>query len=253
MTGPAQYILRFDDLCPTHARHRWQQWEELIAEFHLKPILAIIPDNRDQRLIFNSCDPQFWARMRALQNTGATIGLHGFRHLCMSRGRSLVSLHRESEFAGVPEAIQRQWIGEGLETLRGHGLNPAIWVAPQHGLDLATLHALRSHGIRLISDGFAPRPFTLGGLVWIPQQLWGPVSKSSGLWTICLHASTMTEPQIEQMRVFLREHVRQFTTVERILKEWRPTKLHLYEKLSAAGSVLRFRARKTAQRLAGRS
>jgi hypothetical protein len=242
--NPAQYLLRFDDLCPTHSRERWQRFPPLLAEFDIKPILAIVPDNRDPELAISEPDPAFWSGMRTLQSAGAAIGLHGFRHLWASRGRSLVPLHRLSEFAGAPEAMQRQWIREGIEILREHRLNPALWVAPRHGFDRATLRALREEGIGLLSDGFARRPFERGGMKWIPQQLWAPVAKSSGLWTICLHANTATDAEVEHLRGFLRQHAGRFTSVERVVAEFEPTRLKMMERIDAQRAILRLRARK---------
>ncbi len=159
----------------------------------------MVPDNQDHDLQLSPPDPEFWDRMRALEAGGATIALHGFQHLCKSKGRSLVPLHRHSEFAGVDEETQRQWIHAGLEILRGHGLNPRIWVAPRHGFDASTLRALSQEGIKLLSDGFARVPFTRGGLTWIPQQLWEPVVKPAGLWTICVHSNTARGSQVRSI------------------------------------------------------
>ena len=64
---PAQYLLRFDDFCPTMAHDRWQRFLPLIEEFHLRPILAVIPDNQDAELDLSPPDPEFWARMRAME------------------------------------------------------------------------------------------------------------------------------------------------------------------------------------------
>jgi hypothetical protein len=137
--SPAQYLLRIDDLCPTVCAQRWQQFQSLIEEFRLHPILAIVPDNQDSELQVSPPDPAFWDCMRALEAAGAAIGLHGYHHRCVSRGRSLVDLHRISEFAGVPAATQQAWIGEGMRILRGHGLDPNIWIAPRHGFDKHTI------------------------------------------------------------------------------------------------------------------
>ena len=169
--SPAQYLLRIDDLCPTVSAQRWRQFQSLIEEFGLQPILAVVPDNQDPELEVSPPDPVFWDSMRTLHAAGAAIGLHGYHHLCESRCRSLVGLARTSEFAGVPAETQREWIHEGLRILRGQGLNPKIWVAPRHGFDRRTLDALCAEGITLLSDGFARVPFRRGGLTWIPQQL----------------------------------------------------------------------------------
>ena len=245
---PAQYLLRFDDLCPTWARERWERFEPLLAEFGVRPILAVVPENHDEGLAPAAPDAEFWQTMRAMQAAGAVIGLHGFRHICASRGRSLVPLHVVSEFAGVAEATQRAWIHEGLEILRGHGLNPTIWVAPRHGFDRATLRALRAEGIGVLSDGFARRPFVRDGVVWIPQQLWAPEAKPSGLWTLCLHANTAPDGLAERLGAFLREHAEQFTTVERVMAEFEPEPLSIAESAGAAAAVLRINSRRRLKR-----
>ena len=85
--------------------------------------------------------------MRSLQTAGATIAMHGYRHLCTSRGKSILGLHQETEFAGVEESQQRQWIRSGLAILRGHGLSPRLFVAPRHGFDRSTLRALAGEGL----------------------------------------------------------------------------------------------------------
>jgi predicted deacetylase len=245
---PAQYLLRFDDLCPTMDRERWERFVPLLVEFGLRPILAVVPDNRDPGLAVAKPDPGFWEQMRAMEAAGAAIGLHGFRHVCTARGRGLVPLHRETEFAGVLEEMQREWIRAGLEILRTHGLDPAIWVAPRHGFDRATLRVLRGEGIGLISDGFARKPFVRGGVTWVPQQLWGPVAKWSGLWTICIHSNTAPDSLVEELRGFLRRHSEQFTSVERAVRELRPGGLGVLERAYEMGSVLRIQVRRRMRR-----
>lgn len=240
--NPAQYLLRFDDLCPTIARSRWEQFLPLIDEFGIRPILAVVPENRDHRLDRCEPDPEFWARMRALEAAGATIALHGYRHLCRSKGKSLVPLHSHSEFAGVPQELQREWISAGLSILRVHGLNPRVWVAPRHGFDMNTLEALRLQGIQLLSDGLARIPFVRGGITWIPQQLWSPVEKRKGLWTICLHSNTIRSSQVDGLREFLRQHAAQFTSVERVEAEFKPGPLAATERIYETIAQWRVRA-----------
>jgi hypothetical protein len=245
---PAHYLLRFDDLCPTVSARCWQHLQLMVEELQLRPILAIVPDNRDSELQHSPPDPDFWSRMRALETAGATIALHGYRHLCASSGHSLVPLHRMSEFAGVPAGTQQAWIHAGLEILRGHGLNPRMWVAPRHGLDASTLDALRLEGIELLSDGLARIPFTCGGITWIPQQLWAPVEKSCGLWTICIHPSTIDDGRVEELRTFISGHAAQFTSVDRVLAEFNPTRLGLAERAYAQCALLRIQASRVRKR-----
>ena len=245
---PAQYLLRFDDLCPTLSPHRWQRFLPLIEKFKLRPILAVVPDNQDHDLRHAESDPGFWVRMRAMEAAGATIALHGYRHLCLSPGKSMLPLHTHSEFAGVAVEVQRKWIEAGLQILRNHALNPRVWVAPRHGFDRNTLWALRHGGIKMLSDGFARVPFVRGGIIWIPQQLWSPVEKSSGLWTICIHANTALDSQVEQLRIFLTRHAAQFTSVDRVVAELKPARLGVVERYYERFALLRIQVSRAGKR-----
>lgn len=220
----AQYLLRLDDLCPTMDRMRWSWFADLIARYELKPILAVVPENRDPELMRDRPDPEFWRTMQQMEGMGATIGLHGLRHQCSSQGRSLIPLHGQSEFAGVAYAVQREWIGAGMQILRSHWLEPRVWVAPRHGFDGATCRALRENGLEIISDGWARQPFRRHGLTWIPQQLWEPVAKTDGVWTICVHPNTATERDVDRLRGFLDRYAVQFVGVSEVLRTWVPSK-----------------------------
>ena len=249
---PAQYLLRFDDLCPTMDRARWERYLRLIQRFGLRPILAVVPENRDPDLECDSPDAGFWEGMRRLEAAGATIGLHGYQHLCETHGRSLIPLHAQTEFAGAEESTQREWIRNGLAILRAQGLSPRIWVAPRHGFDFSTLRGLRAEGIQTVSDGFAEAPFQAHGAMWIPQQLWEPVEKQSGVWTICLHSNSATEEQVQRLECFLERFPAQFTSVDRVLAEWPFPRRTAADRIFHARLLLRIRVARLRRRLAMR-
>jgi Uncharacterized protein conserved in bacteria (DUF2334) len=240
---PAQYLLRFDDLCPTMSRESWRPFVDLIVRYELKPILAVVPDNHDPDLKIDDPDPHFWETMLSLEDAGATIAMHGYRHLCRSSGKSILKLHRISEFAGVDEPTQRQWIREGLAILRGHGLSPRLFVAPRHGFDRATLRALVSEGLGIISDGFALRPFARDNVLWIPQQVWDPVQRDFGLWTICIHSNTAPATLVERLDSFLQGASDRFVSVAEVLKNYEAAELNWAEKFEERLALLRIRLR----------
>jgi predicted deacetylase len=240
----AQYLLRFDDLCPTMDRGRWERFLPLLSRYALRPILAVVPDNQDPELRVDPADPAFWKEMRDLQAAGATIALHGYQHLCVAEGHGLVPLHRRTEFAGAALEAQREWIRAGLAILRGEGLDTRVWAAPRHGFDWNTVQVLREEGIRLISDGFAHRPYRARGVTWIPLQLWGPVEKQAGVWTICLHAQTASDDAISALEKFLERTAGQFTSVERVLAEWPIGERSLADRLRQAEALWRIRLRR---------
>ncbi len=249
---PARYLLRFDDLCPTIPPVRWEQFRKLVGEFRIQPILAVVPDNRDPDLECAAPDAGFWADLRSMEAAGAVIAAHGYRHVCESRAKSLLNLHRKTEFAGVDFKTQREWIRAGFGILRGKGLNPRLWVAPRHGFDRNTLRALRESGVEYISDGFARVPYRRHGITWIPQQLWSPVRKTRGLWTICLHPYAAGSAEVERLREFLEKFGGQFTSFDRALKEFPARSLspgeRIYERVALWRVQRRYRRRRHEKR-----
>lgn len=249
LSRPAQYMLRIDDICPTMHRESWMRLVAMIREFRLRPILAVIPENHDPGLRQSPEAPELWAELRSLQAEGAAIGLHGFRHVCASHGRSLIPIHRETEFAGLPVEVQRKRLHTGLDILRNKGLHPSLWVAPRHGFDAKTLAALQSEGIMYLSDGMARRPHLRGGVVWLPQQLWSPVMKDAGLWTICLHPGAPLLAQMPELRAFVEQHSAQFTSFDRVRAEHGADELNAGERLHEAASIWRLRLRLARKRM----
>jgi len=239
--GPAQYLLRFDDFCPTMSHTRWNRFLMIIREFGIRPILSVIPDNQSPELMLSQADPEFWARMRQLEQAGATIAMQGFRNVCASRGRSLIGAERKTEFAGVDEQQQRDWIRRGLEILHGQGLTPRMFVAPRRGVDEATLRALCAEELLFLSDGFGRAPYSRGGITWIPQQLCIPEHHSSGLWTIAIHTNSAPNTVVGMLGEFLRRYAGQFTSFDKVLAEYAPGEFGRAERWRERAAELRMR------------
>ena len=68
----ARFLLRFDDLCPTTPWDHWHALERVMIEEEVRPILSVIPDNRDRNLFESAPDPKFWERVRSWQARGWT-------------------------------------------------------------------------------------------------------------------------------------------------------------------------------------
>ena len=186
----AQYLVRFDDVCPGMNWPVWRDVEPILLAADIKPVLAVVPSNEDAKL--NVCAPEerFWDIVRAWQERGFTIGLHGYQHRYVTKDAGLVGLNTRSEFAGVPASEQAAKIKAAVEIFRRESVRPEVWIAPAHSFDDATVDALRDQGIRAISDGFylsAHRDAR--EMLWIPQQIWSLRYRPFGLWTVCYHVN----------------------------------------------------------------
>ncbi|ADK83329.1 DUF2334 domain-containing protein [Sediminispirochaeta smaragdinae] len=213
-----QYILRLDDANPCMDRSKWGKVETIVNACGIKPLVAVVPDNRDPKLAKEAEDPFFWPRVKGWKDRGWDIALHGYQHVLHQSFGGLVPINRRSEFVGKDLSEQKLMIGTGYSILAEKGVIPTVWVAPAHGFDRDTLRALKAETpIRVISDGLALQPFMYLGFSWIPQQLWGPVERNCGVWTICLHPNNMNGDEFDRLEDFCKQHAEQFISVSDIV------------------------------------
>lgn len=218
----AQYLIRFDDICPTMNWSVWRQVEEILARAEVKPILAVIPDNQDAQLKVCDANSNFWDEVRGWQARGWTIGVHGYQHLYVTREAGLMGINAFSEFSGLAYAEQQSKLRRALDIFERERVVPDIWVAPAHSFDRTTLRALCGLGIRRVSDGFSLYPYVdPSGMVWIPQQLWRFRKMPFGLWTVCFHVNRWTEEDIARFSFEVKEFLGRLTDCPSVVTAYR--------------------------------
>jgi len=212
---PANYLIRFDDVCPAMNWDVWQYVEHVLATHMVRPLVAVVPDNRDPYLDVQAPRLDFWERVRGWQARGWAIGLHGYQHLYTTNDAGLLGRNCYSEFAGVPEAEQRAKLAAGLDIFHANGVRADCFIAPAHSFDEHTLDALTGLGIGAISDGYALAPYRCRrGLMWVPQQLGSFRHMPFGTWTVCLHANSWTVQDIVAFDASLTAFRSQITTFD---------------------------------------
>lgn len=206
-----KYILRLDDACPTMDSGKWERIERLLDSCEIKPIVAVIPSNKDPEMMIDPPDDNFWGKVKAWEEKGWQIALHGYDHCYISDSGGLIPMNRQSEFAGVSIDIQKEKLRKGINIFGSFGITTNIWVAPSHTFDRSTLRALKEEtDIQIVSDGVALFPYQKDGFFWIPQQMWHFVEKNHGVWTCCLHPNMMSEKAFEVLENFCRRQRSEF-------------------------------------------
>lgn len=229
-----RYLLRLDDIAPHMAWDRFQRLSNLFDQFGIRPLIGVIPDNRDPKLLqFPRCEEDFWTTIRSRQANGWEIAQHGYQHLYVTRDRGLMGVNPESEFAGLPYAEQLEKLRNGQKLLREHGLFFETFMAPSHSFDRATLRALNELDFSTVTDGFAPWPYLEEGLIFIPQWVAQPRVMPFGVQTFCLHINTMTEAHVCQVEEFVTQHHHEFITFAEARELATPRRLN-----RAAGRVV---------------
>src|SRR5258705_10374661 len=217
-TSTTQYLLRFDDICPTMNWRVWEEIETILVERGLKPLLAVVPDNRDPGLQVDSPVGDFWDRVRDWQDRGWTIALHGFQHRYVTRKAGMVAVRKKSEFAGLPAWEQREKIRRGVQIFERERIRSRVWIAPGDSFDAATVTLLPSFGMRVISAGHFRFPYVCPrGIIWLPQQLYYFRPTPPGLWTVCYHHNQWDVSRARRFREDLDHYGANIVSIEDVV------------------------------------
>lgn len=209
-----KYLIRLDDACPTMDASKWQRMGDILDKYGVKPMVGVIPHNEDPIQQIDAEDSEFWNKVHLWESKGWAIALHGYNH-CYTSDKGLNGLNplwQRSEFSGLPLEVQQEKIRNGVRIMRDHGIDPKYFFAPSHTFDENTLLALKTESnIRIISDTIATKPYQMGDFTILPQ-LGGHCTemKIPGIWTFCLHPSTMEEKDFKAVEVFLENHNAEF-------------------------------------------
>lgn len=220
-----QYLIRFDDICPTMEWTVWNRVEEILRAHQVRPILSVIPNNQDTRLEFAQANPNFWDRVRRWQSWGWTIGLHGYQHRYTSESAGIVGIKDASEFAGLSLREQCCRLRNGAKILRDQEVEPRVWVAPGHSFDSTTVTLLSEVSISCVSDGLflAPR-VDANGVLWIPQQLWRFRRLPFGVWTVCFHHNRWSQSELDKFASAIATFRHSIVGFEEIAQAYRSAK-----------------------------
>jgi predicted deacetylase len=246
----AQYLLRFDDLCPTMNWSAWREIEALLVDTGVAPVLAVVPANADPGLRVDAPEPAFWESVRRWQDRGWTIGLHGYTHQYVTTDGGIMGINPFSEFAGLPGDRQRDKLARGLQIFADEGVRADVWVAPGHSFDGTTLAALRERGLTCVSDGFMAYPGRdENGMTWVPQQLGRFRPLPFGVWTVCIHHNTWGTGEVAALRADLHRYSDQMTTFADVQRRYGERPLGLGDRLVSGAYRVAFELKHARRRL----
>lgn len=213
----SKFIIRLDDACPTMCKKKWKRIEKILLKYNIKPLVAVIPDNKDKELYFNKKDNEFWKKVNYWRKINWDIGIHGYSHINNTNSSGLLGVNNKSEFSNLSYNEQKRIILKSFNFFKKKKIDLNYWIAPFHSFDKTTIKALKELNPKIIiSDGFSFRPFSYLGLRWIPQQLWKFYNIPFGVWTICLHPNYMKNEDFIKINNILKNNSKKFISVKKI-------------------------------------
>ena len=212
--------VRLDDITPDMDWEKFRRLEALLDKYHIAPLLGIVPDNQDEKLMRNPAMSDFAQQIQQWEAKDWVLAMHGWKHIYTTKKGGLFPLNNFSEFAGVSKEKQREMICDGMEKLRRLGVRTNIFMAPAHSFDKATLAVLKEAGFQYITDGFGSSPYEWKGLIFLPIafQKNKDINKNSGYTTLVFHTNTMNEQDFLNFEKILEKHKEDFICFREYMK-----------------------------------
>jgi len=216
----SRYFFRLDDIA---SNMNWDNFNFLVSVFKkhgIKPLLAVIPDNKDSELLKYPANPDFWRIIKELSQDGWIIAQHGFEHLYKTGNGGVLKINKKGEFSGLDFKIQKTMIADGARIIKDRLSSISeIFVAPGHSFNKDTIKALKENNFNYISDGIALYPFEKWGIMWLPQVLWRPRRIWFGQITVLLHTNTEERPDLNEIEEFISKNRKMIGNFSELM-EW---------------------------------
>lgn len=195
-----KYVIRLDDACPTMNKEKWDRMEELLSKYNIKPIVGVIPENRDSEFNYNLIS-NFWeAYVFRWQQKGWLIAQHGLHHNLNKNIRT--------EFKNKSYEEQLHILKSGYQKLIDNNIKPNCFFAPAHTFDNTTIKACKElKYFEFISDGYSFYPYEKNGMMFLPSVFDTPHKISKfGVFTFVYHPNKMKESDFEYLENFIKNN-----------------------------------------------
>ena len=213
--------VRIDDITCDMDWDSFIAMKEILDELEIKPLIGVVPDNRDPLLRCGELKEDFWNTIRELQRQGWSIAMHGYQHEYITKQGGIFPLNHFSEFAGLSLDDQISKIKKGREILLKHKISTDIFMAPGHSFDKNTIRALRENGFRYITDGYGYRPYQYLGITFLPIAFHSRKSIAKiqkEMTTLVYHINGWSENRRQETRKLLSDDSLEFVSFQEILK-----------------------------------
>lgn len=212
-------LIRIDDIAENMNWKLMDKCEILFDNLHIKPLLGVIPFNKDPELLCYPKNSNFWNRVRTWEKKGWEISMHGSSHLYsqQTKKKDYFNYGGDSEFYGLDYSLQLEKIKSGFKKFEEEGITIRSFFAPNHTYDLNTLKALSETGIKIVVDGYGLFPFYKHNLFFIPQLFYKEIMLPFGTQSTQIHLNYWNENDFIKFEKFILKNEDKITNTEKII------------------------------------
>jgi len=193
-------LIRFDDIAHNMNWELMNKCEKLFDYHNIKPVMGVIPENKDKELLSYPKNNNFWSIVKNWQQKGWEIAMHGYNHIYdqETNKKDFFGYGGKSEFFGNSLEDQLIKIKKGLEIFVKNDIKIRTFFSPNHTYDLNTFKALKISGIFEVIDGYGLKPYLENEIKFIPQLFYKPFFLPFGLQTTQIHLNYWSENEFNK-------------------------------------------------------
>ena len=222
ITDNTGILIRLDDIAENMNWDMMEKAELLFDKYAIKPILGVIPNNKDTEFLYLPKKDDFWNEVRKWNNKGWEIAMHGYTHIydkmCKTND-DYFNYGGGSEFFGHSLETQMSRIKYGLKKFEDEKIKIRTFYAPNQTYDKNTFIALKNCGINEIIDGYGLMPYTENNISFIPQLFNKVILLPFGIQSTKIHLNEWNEDDFNNFEKFIQENSKKIITYDYALKK----------------------------------
>lgn len=219
-------LLRMDDISENMNWSLMDKCEKLFDKYKIKPLLGIIPINKDPELLKYPYNSKFWERVTDWKNKGWEITMHGLNHLYTQKAnnkKDIFNYGGNSEFYGLKYSEQLSKIQSGLSEFSKRNIKVRSFFAPNHIYDKNTLKALKESGIKIIIDGYGLFPYFKDQILFVPQLFYKEIILPFGIQSTQMHINYWKEKDFVNFENLINKINKKVITLDYIINISNPS------------------------------
>ena len=221
ISDKTKILIRLDDIAENMNWDLMEKSERLFDKYKIKPVLGVIPNNKDKELLSYPKKNNFWDVVRNWKNKGWRIAMHGFTHVYDkdTEKKDYFGYGGRSEFCGHSLEVQTEKIRKGLKKFKEENIEVKSFFAPNHTYDLNTFRALKSFGINEIIDGYGLMPYLDKDIKFIPQLFYKVYALPFGIQSTQIHLNYWKQKDFDIFEEFVKKNKENFISYEETIKK----------------------------------
>ena len=214
-------LIRLDDIAENMNWDLMKKSELLFEKYEIKPVLGVIPNNKDAQLLPYPKKDDFWDRVRGWRDKNWEIAMHGYTHVYdkMCKNDDYFNCGGGSEFFGHSLETQTSRIKDGLKKFEDEKIKVRTFYAPNHTYDKNTFIALKNCGINEIIDGYGLMPYTENDMKFIPQLFHKVIALPFGIQSTSIHLNYWNQNDFDNFERFIKKNLNKIITYDQALKK----------------------------------